>query len=132
MQTNQHNAELLHTQTNVNSENDIKESSSEGVKKGEELIERMEIKGTPFTAIRAGGKCFGTLGRFKITEDRETMPEVEEELTKVTYKTILTIVAVLIEGEVKHQIEQRINKLKVTRQEEMRTGESEENEGTAF
>lgn len=127
MQTKQHNAELLHTQSKPESTNDTKENSS-----SEQLIERIPIDETPFTMVRSENKCFGTVGRYKVTEDYKTIPEVEEAILKFDWKILLKVLTIVIEEEVRLQLEARIERLKTTRQTDMRTAvvDEETNSGS--
>lgn len=61
----------------------------------EELIQKKEIENTPFTIVTTDGKSFGTLGMYKITEDRETPEDVEKELTEISWNRITQIVLLL-------------------------------------
>lgn len=113
-----HNAELLNTQLSAEDQNGYKEDSSEG-----QIVERVQIEGTPFTAIRTQGKCFGVVGKYRITEYKETIPEVEDELREVNWNSIIRMMAVIITEEVKWGIEERIEKLGQVRGKQMRSME---------
>lgn len=64
-----------------------------------ELITRKNVKDTPFTIITNNeeGRSFGTIGKYKITEERKTPEEVEEEITKITWDNIIKIMTIIIE-----------------------------------
>jgi len=110
MSTKHHNAELLHTQLNVNDENEHKENYS-----NKKIVDRKPLEGTPFTIITKmndgtldgyeGDISFGTLGRFRITENKKSQEEVKHELTTMSYDLILKMMAIIIPEEVKRQIE---------------------------
>lgn len=65
--------------------------------KAKELIEREEIKNTPFTIIKTKGKCFGVLGQHRITEEFSTKEEVKEDLREITWNRITQVLMIVIE-----------------------------------
>lgn len=58
----------------------------------EELIIKTEMENTPFVIVTTGGKSFGTLGKYKITEDYHTEEQVEAELNRMTWNRIIQII----------------------------------------
>lgn len=99
MEKEQKNKGKLNGLTNAENETENKENSS-----NEQMIEREEIQGTPFHAIRTQGRCFGVFGRIKITEDFETMPEVHEKLFTFNWDATLAIVIGIAEAVAKETI----------------------------
>lgn len=65
--------------------------------KSTELIKRHEIDNTPFQIIETEEKCFGAMGKFRITEFFKTKEEVEKELTPMTWDRIIQVTILLIE-----------------------------------
>lgn len=65
----------------------------------EELIERTEVKDTPFTIIRikAKNESFATLGEYRITEVYEHNKDLEEELKTITWNRIIQVIMILTE-----------------------------------
>lgn len=72
---------------------DSKESSS----KNEELIKRKQIKDSPFSIITTEEGSFGCIGKYRITEPKETEEEIEKELSKMTWDRIVQVILILIE-----------------------------------
>ena len=62
-----------------------------------ELIERNDIKGTPFTVISTEDKHFGVMGGFRITEEMKSVGEVEDELKSITWNRIVQVMMILAE-----------------------------------
>lgn len=57
-----------------------------------ELIEREEIKGTPFTIIKANNKYFLTMGIIRLTEDMDTAEEVKTTIETEIYNIIVRMI----------------------------------------
>lgn len=96
MQIKQPNAELLNTQLNAEEQKESKENSSENKK----MIERIPLEGTPFTMLRVEKECFGALGKYRITDMYNTIPEVEEKLIKKDWDTIMIVATIVALEEV--------------------------------
>lgn len=80
-------------QGQLNTELNTEETIEHKVESGNtQIIERMEIEGTPFTAIRTEKGCFGTWGKVRLTDIMETIPEVEEMLTGFKWEVMLAVV----------------------------------------
>ncbi len=69
--------------------------SSNSSKEGE--VERKEIENSPFTVIRIGEECFGSMGKYRITEIYESIEEVEKELEVITWNRIVQVIILMIE-----------------------------------
>lgn len=66
--------------------------------KQDSLIERKEIETTPFEMVKLDHRgWFGTMGKWRITEEYETEKELREDLEKITWNRILQIVALVTE-----------------------------------
>lgn len=72
----------------VNDENQTEAVASE-------LIKRTPIENTPFVIISIEGKNFGTFGQYKITEDRATIKEVENELKEMNWNRLVQIMTLV-------------------------------------
>ena len=77
---------------------------------GSEIIQKEEIKDTPFTIITVENKSFGTMGDYRITEPKKTVKEVKEELEKITWNRILQVVMILDEVKEKMKTNNKTNK----------------------
>lgn len=66
------------------------------VQEGEELIEKTEVPGTPFTIIGINDEYFGVMGKYRLTEKSETKALVEAELKQITWNRIVQVVSLLI------------------------------------
>lgn len=66
--------------------------------KATEIIKMEEIKNTPFLLIHETEKniFFGVFGPYKITENKTNKDEVINELTPITYDTIIKVVSCII------------------------------------
>lgn len=60
-----------------------------------ELIQREEIKDTPFTMITIDGKSFGAMGGFRLTEQSGNKEEVKKDLAKVTWNRIIQVMMIM-------------------------------------
>jgi hypothetical protein len=60
-----------------------------------ELIRRKEVEGTPFVVVEVEGKCFATLGNYKITEDFETGIEAESAIKEINWKNLINLMIVI-------------------------------------
>ena len=65
--------------------------------KGEELVQRENVKDSPFVIITTEDGSFGSMGKWRITEIRKTKNEVLQELTKITWDRIIQVVMLLTE-----------------------------------
>lgn len=71
-----------------------------------ELIKRKPVKDSPFIVVDIEGRCFGAMGEYRITEEKESVEEVREELNKITWDRIVQVCMILIEKNID------INKIK--------------------
>lgn len=62
-----------------------------------ELVERLPIKDTPFTAIRLDKDWFLTMGKYRLTEPVHTFEEIEEIAYNPTWDRIMQIMQIMIE-----------------------------------
>lgn len=62
-----------------------------------ELIKREGIENSPFTIITIDGKSFGSMGQYRITETKDTVKEIKDELEKITWDRIVQVVLILNE-----------------------------------
>lgn len=62
-----------------------------------ELLKRIPVDETPFLVIwdDVNKKAFGTFGKYKITEEKDNVEKVIEELQKVTWDKLITIIALV-------------------------------------
>ena len=73
----------------------IKKASGKDKKK--QLIKRTEIKDSPFTVVTVDGRSFGVMGKYRITEDSDSVREVKEQLEAITWNRIIQVVLLLDE-----------------------------------
>jgi hypothetical protein len=96
-----------------------KESTSMNVVKAnkenssEQLVERETIENTPFTMIGLGGKWFGSMGEYRMTEEYDSKGECEDELKCITWNRIIQVMMVL--DEIKSKDKELNNKIKTTK-----------------
>lgn len=60
-----------------------------------ELIKRTEVEGTPFIIVETEGKCFATLGNYKVSEDYETSIEAELAIKEINWKNLINLMIVI-------------------------------------
>lgn len=80
--------DILNTLNNVG-ENHNSNSS-------EELIERKNIEGTPFTIVKTEGKCFLTMGKYQLTGYMEE-EEIAIYIMENEWNIITTIAGIIAE-----------------------------------
>lgn len=76
-----------------------------------EIIEREEIKDSPFTIITMNEESFGVMGDYRLTEKSGSKEEVKEKLEKITWNRIIQVIMILKEVEEKNSTSKRVNKL---------------------
>jgi len=76
------NTELLSTLTNAK-ESDRQDSGS--------LIERKELGGGSFIAIKKDGGWFLTMGKYQITDEHENLHELEKMVSGIDWKLMITV-----------------------------------------
>lgn len=86
------NAAILNGLANAEETQETKENYG-----NKQMIEKIAVEGTPFHIIRADEKCFGVYGRIRITDAMDTVPEVEDKLTKFNWEVTLAIVIQITE-----------------------------------
>lgn len=62
-----------------------------------ELVEKINIKDTPFTAVRLDDKWFLTLGKYRLTDPVQTFDEVEAQAYETTWTRIMSIMQIMID-----------------------------------
>ena len=98
-------------QLQPNAEQVLKEDYS----KSKELIEREEIKDSPFTLISVDGLHFGAMGQHRITEKFRDKVALRKDLKKFTWNRLIQVMMILQDRfklfeEEKEKINQNINK----------------------
>ncbi len=76
--------------------------------KSEETIKRKDVKNTPFEIITIGENSFGAMGSYRITENKESIKEVEKEIKKITWNRLVQVIMIL--GELKENVNKKQNK----------------------
>ncbi len=76
---------------------DVKTKDKENFSRNEELVKRKDIKDTPFEVITINEKSFGTMGQFRLTENLDSVKEVEKELKKITWNRLIQVIMILEE-----------------------------------
>lgn len=72
-----------------------------------EMIERDEIKDSPFTVITMEGQSFGVMGDYRLTEKSDTKEEVIEKLEKITWNRIIQVMMILKEVDEKNKVKKK-------------------------
>ena len=63
----------------------------------EELIERDEIKDSPFEVITKNGQSWGAMGQYRLTEVGNNRKKVKRELEKITWNRVIQVIMILNE-----------------------------------
>ena len=105
----------MKTQTLESTSMNVGEVTKEDCSKNEQMVERMQIESTPFTIISVDGKHFGVMGEYRMTEEKNSRGEVEDELKCITWNRIIQVMLVLHEirekdAEFNNQINKSLNK----------------------
>jgi hypothetical protein len=80
-----------------------KKRTSMNVKKADKeessmMIERNPIEGSPFTVITLEENThFGVMGEYRVTEEKNSRGEVEDELRCITWNRIIQVMMILEE-----------------------------------
>jgi len=69
--------------------------SKEEIDDRTELIQREDVKDSPFTIITINEESFGAMGGFRITENTGTKEEVKKDLEKITWNRIIQVMMIL-------------------------------------
>ncbi len=76
----------------------------------EELIERDEIKDSPFEVITKNGESWGVMGQYRLTEVRNDRRKVKKELEKITWNRVIQVIMVLNEIITKQKTNEKTSK----------------------
>ncbi|AXH75535.1 MAG: hypothetical protein [Microviridae sp.] len=61
-----------------------------------EMLEKVPIEGTPFHAIRFDQKWFLTMGHYRISEEMNSLKEVQEDAKDASWIRIMQIMNIMI------------------------------------
>ena len=75
----------------------VKKADKEESGDKEELIQRDEIKNSPFEVITKNGESWGVMGNYRLTEVSKDRKEVKKQLEKVTWNRVIQVVMILNE-----------------------------------
>lgn len=78
------------------------------VEKTEELFKRHEVKDTPFTIVELDGEFFAVLGKFRLTEPKESFEDAVEEVTAFTWNRIIQVMMLVNEQMKEHNLEKLV------------------------
>lgn len=62
-----------------------------------ELIERVPIEDTPFTAIRYDNKWFLTMGKYRLTEPTDSLEQIQEDAQRADWARVMQIMQIMID-----------------------------------
>ena len=74
-------------------------------KSGEELVKRERIDNSPFEVVTVDGYSFGAMGDYRVTEKCNSIEEVKEELSEITWNRVIQVVMIL------QEIKEKMSKL---------------------
>lgn len=101
------NTELSNTFTNVNETSNKNSSNEETTNNVKQLLEREEVKGTPFVKINnhETNKSMIVLGNYRISDEMEQGTEYEEDymerLQSVDWNMMISIIGIITEQQLK-------------------------------
>ncbi len=72
-------------------------SKNAEMQENKELIERVEVKDSPFTVVTVDGKTFGTMGQYRVTEVMDSVEECKEECSKFSWNRVMQVIMLLNE-----------------------------------
>ena len=75
----------------------VAKANNKDYSKNKEIIEKFNIKNSPFTVITVNNEHFGVMGEYRMTESYKTRGECVEELEKMTWNRIIQVMFVLAE-----------------------------------
>jgi len=86
---------LERSQKNAKKVNNKGYLSKEEIDDRTELIQKEEIKDSPFTIITIKEESFGVMGGYRLTETAQTKEEIREQLEKITWNRIVQVMMIL-------------------------------------
>ena len=63
-----------------------------------ELIKRTPIENSPFYVVSKENKHFVAFGKYKITEEKDTIEEAFESIEKPNWNTIISVISIVKEN----------------------------------
>jgi len=69
-----------------------------------ELLEKVPIEDTPFTAIRFENKWFLTMGKYRLTEPVDTLEAVQIDAQRADWYRVMQIINLMIEEKLTNHI----------------------------
>jgi len=67
----------------------------EGTEKGQVEVKTTELEGTPFILIEEAGGYYGIMGKYRLTEKKESLEEVKEEITEMSWNNIVKVMMIV-------------------------------------
>lgn len=106
--TKNNNTESNTSTTNAEEINKLNSSFEQGHinPRNTQLTEQIEIENTPFTAVRVDKQWFLSMGKYRISEIKETFEECKEDAYRADWIRIMTIMKIVIE---EHEQEKKQN-----------------------
>lgn len=69
-----------------------------------EIIEVIEIKNTPFTAIKEENKWFITMGKYRLTNQLKSLEECKKAIKKDPWTIIMQVCLIMIKEDKKNSL----------------------------
>lgn len=87
------------------SDTDMNVKEADNSNLNSELIQRDEVKDTPFMIITIEDKgSFGALGEYRITETYKTKEAVRQEVEKITWNRVIQVMMIINDKMEKEEI----------------------------
>lgn len=80
-------------QSSLNSTQEANNSESNS----DELVQRIPIEDTPFTAIKFDDKWFLTMGKYRLTDPVDTLEGVKEDAQRADWARVMQIMQIMID-----------------------------------
>jgi len=62
-----------------------------------QLVERIPIEDTPFTAIKCDNQWFLTMGKYRLTEPMPSLDEVTQDAQRADWTRVMQIIQIMID-----------------------------------
>jgi hypothetical protein len=73
----------------------VKEANNKDSLDGKELVQREEVKDSPFSIVTIEGESFGVMGEYRLTEKKSSKATIKRELEKITWNRIIQVIMLL-------------------------------------
>lgn len=83
----------------MNANNQNNNTSGKNENDDKQLLERINLEDTPFTAIKFGNLWYLTMGKYRLTDGTPNKQECLDEVNNTTWNRLLQIMQIMIEAD---------------------------------